>query len=117
MDGIHIGIHANGESGLNAAARRHGIDQRQLRFRLAIEAVNAAGQRVFDFAGGLAHAGEDHPRWVAAGLQHAKQFAAGNDVEARAGLRQQGENGQRGVGFYRIADGVRNTAEGVVICA
>ena len=66
---------------------RQRIDQRQFRLRLAIEHADAALERVIHLRGGLAHAGKNHlatdrrPR-----LQHAIQFAAGNDVESRAGL-------------------------------
>ena len=51
-------------------------------------------------------------RRIAAGAQHAVQFAAGDDVETGAGLGQQREYGQRGVGFDGVADGVREIAEG-----
>ena len=34
------------------------------------------------------------------------QLAAGDDVEAGSARRQQLENGERGVGFYRVADQV-----------
>ena len=113
--GVHVGVHADGKAGLHAAARGHGVDQRQFRFRLAIEAVDAARERVFHFGRGLAHAGENHLGRIAAGLEHAKQFAAGNDVEARAGFGQQRQHGQRRVGLHGVADGVRQFAEGFVV--
>ena len=54
---------------------------------------------------GLADAGEHDLRRIAAGLQHAKQLAAGDDVEAGAGFRQQRQHGQRRVGLDGVADG------------
>ena len=110
-DRVHVGIDADGEAGLLAEARRLGVDQREFRFGFAVEAVDAAFQRVFHFGGGLADAGEDDLRGVAAGLKDAIEFAAGDDVETRAGLGEEGENGQRGVGLHRVADGVRQGSE------
>ena len=94
-----------------------GVDQREFRLGFAIEAVDAAFQRIFHFRGGLADAGEDDLRRVAARLKDAVQFAAGDDVEARAGLGQQRENGERRVGLYRVTDGVRQGAERLVYAA
>ncbi len=37
-------------------ARGQRIDERQFRFRLAIETVDAVGERVLDFGGGLSDA-------------------------------------------------------------
>jgi hypothetical protein len=36
--------------------------------------------------------------------QHARQFAAGDDVEAAAGLREHLQHAQRRVGLHRVAD-------------
>ena len=110
-DGVHVGVDADGEAGLLAEARGLGVDQREFRLRFAVEAVDAAFQRVFHFRGGLADAGEDDLRGVAAGLKDAVQLAAGDDVETRAGLGQQRQHGQRGVGLHRVANGVRQGAE------
>ena len=105
------------EAGLHAEARGHGVDQREFRFRLAIEAVNAAGERVFHLGRGLTDTGEDHLRRVAAGLQYAIQLTAGNDIESRARLRQQRQYGERGIGLHGIADGMRQFAERFIVCA
>ena len=79
---------------LHAAARGQRIDQRQLGLGLAIEHVDAALQRVVHLAGGLAHAGEHDFGRIAAGLDHAIEFAARHDIEPRAGLGQQRQNGR-----------------------
>ena len=75
------------------------------------------GQRVFHFGGSLADARKDDLGRVAAGLEDAEQFAAGDDVEARAGPGQQRQHGQRRVGFHRVANRVRQAAERLVVCA
>ena len=60
-----------------------------------------------DLGSRFAHAGKDDP---ADGLgrsgQHPLQFAAGDDVEARAMVRKQIQNGQCGVRLYCITDQV-----------
>ena len=94
-----------------AEARRLGVDQREFRLRFAVEAVDAALQRVFHFRGGFADAGEDDLRGVAAGLKDAVEFAAGDDVETGALFGQEREYGQRGIGFHRVANGVRQGSE------
>ena len=43
-------------------------------------------------------------RRIAAGGEHARELAAGDDVEARAQAREQREHRQVGVGLHRIAD-------------
>ena len=108
---VHIGIDADGEAGLFAEASRLGVDQREFRLGFAIETVYAAFQSIFHFRGGFADAGKHDLRRVSARLQDAVQLAAGDDVEARAGLGKNAENGQRGVGLHRIANRVRQVAE------
>ena len=65
------------------------IDQGKLRFRLAVEAVDAALERIVDLIGGLADARENHSGRIPASLDHTEQFAARDDVETRAGFGQQ----------------------------
>jgi hypothetical protein len=52
---------------------------------------------------GLADAGEHDLARIAAGLQHARQLAARDDVEARAQFRQHLQHGQARVGLDRVA--------------
>ncbi len=75
------------------------------------------GECVLHFVGGLADAREDHLRGIAAGLEHAEELAARNDIEAGAGLGQQRQNGQRGIGFDGVADGVGQVGEGGIVGA
>ena len=110
-DGVHVRVDADGEAGLLAEARGLGVDQGEFRLGFAVEAVYAALQRVFHFGGGFADAREDDLRGIAAGLKDAVEFAAGDDVETRAGLGEERQHGQRGVGLHRVANGVRQGAE------
>ena len=105
--GLDVGIHAQSHARLHAAPVRQSVDQRQLRLRFAIENENSGGQRRVDFGRGFADAREYDLLGIAAGLQHAKQLAAGNDVESRSGLGQQPQHGQVAIGLHRVADGVR----------
>ena len=68
---------------------RQRVDQRQFRLRFAIEVLTSRRQRLVDLAARFPDSRKNHRLRIAAGLQHAIQLAAGNDVEARAGLRQQ----------------------------
>ena len=64
-----------------------------------------AVERQVDLRRGFAHAGEDDAaHGLGRGGQHALQFAAGDDVKARAALGQQLQNRQRRVGLDRVAD-------------
>ena len=49
--------------------------------------------------------------WLRCGAADALQLAAGDDVEAAAELREELEDGERGVGFDGVADGVVDAAE------
>ena len=69
-------------------ARGNVVDVFQLRFALDIEAVNTLVERILDFFARFADAGEGALLRIAAGLEHAKKFAAGNDVESGAGIGQ-----------------------------
>ena len=48
--------------------------------------MDAVFQRVIDFRGGLSHARKHNLRGVAPGAEHAKQFAPGDNIRARAWL-------------------------------
>src|SRR5262249_1711950 len=98
-------------------AGRHCVDQGQLRLRLAVEAVDAAGEGVLHLVRRLTDAGENDLSRIAAGLENAVQLAAGNDVEARARLGQQRQDGKRRVRLHGIADLMREIAERLVVSA
>ena len=74
--------------------------QSQLSLALYVELENARGQRAVDLGRRLSHARVDHPlRSLRGGRQHPFQLAAGNNVESGSAVRQQLEDGQRGVGL------------------
>ena len=113
--GVDIGIHAQRNARLDAAAGGQRIDQRQLGFGFAVEAFDLVLERVVDLLRSFADAGEDDGPRIGAGFQHAKQLAAGNDVESRAGFGEQLQDRQIAVGLDGIADLVRNIAEGALV--
>ena len=78
----------------------------QFRFALDIEAVDALLQRVLDFLARLADSCERALGWIAAGREHTKQFAAGNDVETSARVSEQLQNRAIRVCFDCITDQV-----------
>ena len=63
-------------------------------FRLAVEAVDAAGESVFDLVRRLAHTREHHRRRISAGLQYAVKLAGRDDIEAGAGGGEQRQHGR-----------------------
>ena len=60
----------------------------------------------------LADAGEHHLAGIAAGGDHARELAAGNDVEARPEPREHVEDGEVRVRLHRVADEVIAAGEG-----
>ena len=86
----------------------------QLAFRFDVEAQDARFERQAHFIRGLADAGKHHFFRLAARRQNPRQFAAGNDVEARAEAREKIQNGEAGVGLHRVADQVLALGEGRV---
>jgi ketosteroid isomerase-like protein len=115
--GVDVGVDADGDAGLDAEAGGDGIDERELGFRFAVEAVDAAGESVLHFFAGFADAGEDHLFRAAAGAENAVEFAAGDDVEAGAFGGQEAENAQVRVSFDGVEDFVGRLAEGFVVTA
>ena len=92
--GVDVGVDADGDTGLDAETGGDGIDEREFRFRFAVEAVDAARESVFDLFAGFADAGEDHLFRAAAGAEDAVEFAAGDDVEAGAFGGEEAEDAQ-----------------------
>ena len=115
--GVHIRIDAQGDRGAKLKLARNMVNQLQFGDRLHVETANTRRQRLPDFSCGLAHAGEHNTGRVAAGTQHARQLAAGDDVETAAQPRQGLQHRQVGVGLDREADAVRQRAEGLVVGA
>ncbi len=83
----------------------------QLAEALDVEALDADFERAAHLVGPLADAGEDDLLRVAAGGQHAFEFADGDDIETATGLRKRLQHRQRRVGFHRIADEVAAAGE------
>src|ERR1035438_8873372 len=90
---VHIGVHAKGDTRLASASCRERIDQSQFGFRLAIEASDVLFERVIQLSRGFSDAGEDNFSGITAGLEDAEQLATGNDVEARARVGQEFQDG------------------------
>ena len=63
-------------------------------------------ERVFDFVPRFAYAGERALRRIAAGLEHAKKLAAGNDVESGACIGEQFQDRAIRVRLDRITNQV-----------
>ena len=79
-----VGINAQRDRRAHIFCARDAVDEVELRFAFDVEGIDAFVQRVLDFVACLSDTGKGTPIRAAAGAQHAKQFATGNDVEARA---------------------------------
>ena len=112
--GEDVGIDAQCDAGALLQFRGALGEQVEFAFALDVEEQDARAQGEIDFRGGLADAGEDD----ALGCcfiygQNALELAAGHDVETCPLAVEELENGQCGVRFYRIADQVLVTREGL----
>lgn len=118
--GVHVGVHPQGHaSGLFHVAfglelPGETVDVLQFGFGLDVEHQDPGAQRLDEFGIAFAHAREDDLLHVRADLLYAGQFTAADDVEARAGVFENGEHAQAAVGFDRIADQVRDFRKGLV---
>ena len=101
--GVHVRVHAQRDRRAAAQRLRHAVQPAQFGGGLHVEAVDAGGQRLAHLGLGLSYTGEHHLAGIAAGAQHALQLAAGDDVEAGAGLSQRLQHRQVGVGLHREA--------------
>ena len=83
--GIDVGVYANRKVGRLAEMRGAGAKKLQFARAFDVEQQDAGAESEVDFVGQLADSGEDDfGGRLAVGLQHAVQFAAGDDVEAGA---------------------------------
>jgi hypothetical protein len=73
------------DSRLDPAAHRQRVDQGDFGVGLAIEAVDTAGERIFDLFRRLADSGEDHAGRIAASLNHPEELAGRDYVATHAG--------------------------------
>ncbi len=83
--GIDVGVYANGKAGRLAEMRGTGPQELQFARALDVEQQYSRLESEVDFAGQFADSGEhDIGGGFAAGLQHAVELAARDDVEAGA---------------------------------
>jgi|GEM_PF-6075133 len=113
--GVHVRVDAQRHRGDHAQLGGDQLQTLELVGGFDIEAMHADFQRTTHVVAGLADAGEDDALRLAAGSQHALQFAARDDVEARPEARQDVEHAEVGVGFHREADQVRHARQCVGI--
>jgi hypothetical protein len=103
------------------ALRGDAAQAQQLGLGFDVEAEDRRVQRLPDLGRALADAGEHHLGRIAAGAQHPRQLAAGDDVEAGTQARQHLQHRQVGVGLHRIADAVvqavQRLVEGAIVAA
>src|SRR5690606_29712859 len=83
--------------------------------RFGVEALHAGQQRIANFPGLLAHPGEHDLGRIAAGGQHALEFAARDDIEARPQPGELFQHSQVGIGLHAITDQHRTAADGVAV--
>ena len=110
--GVHVRVHAHGDGRDFFQPRGDAIDALQFRLALGIERINTLPQGEFNFGLRFADAGEDALARVAARRDDALQFAAADDVEAAAEIRQRAQYGQIGIGFDGETDEVIHRRHG-----
>ena len=86
--GVDVGIHPQRHASLDTAAVGQRVDQRQFGFGFAVEGEDSGFEGRVDFRGCFPYTGEHDVTGIAAGLEHAVQLAAADDVESRSGRRQ-----------------------------
>ena len=104
--GIDVGVDAQADASAAPVLARHLGQHAELGLALDVEAEHAGVERLAHLAARLADPREDHPRRVAAGDEDAIELAAGDDVEAAAGLGEGLQHCQRRIGLHRVADEV-----------
>ena len=85
---LHVRVHAHGDGRDFFQPRGDAVDALQFRLALDVERINVLPQREFNFRLRFAHAGKNALARVAARRDDAPQFAAADDVEAAAEIRQ-----------------------------
>jgi len=106
--GIHVWIDPQGNRRLHAQFGGDLLQTLQLVGGLDVEAVHTDFQRAAHVVASLADAGEDDAARLAAGGEHALQFTARDDVEARAETCQHVQDTEVRVGLDGEADQVRH---------
>ncbi len=111
--GEDVGVDAEGEAGADVESFGAGGEEVEFGLGLDVEEEDVGVEGGVDLPDLLAYAGEDdffEGGFV--GFADALEFAAGDDVEACSLLREEAEDGERGVGFDGVADGVGTVREG-----
>ena len=99
--GVHIRIHPQRDGRDLAHRRSHLGKTLQLRRRLHIKTANPGRERRLQLRIRFRHTGKHHLRRIAAGLQHPRQLAAGNNIKPRALRREQAQNRQIRIRLHR----------------
>ncbi|MNK99209.1 hypothetical protein D3C87_1195960 [compost metagenome] len=98
--GIHVRIDPQRHARALAQPVGHGVQPVQFGDRFDVEAAYVVRQRQRHVGLALGHAREHHLARVAAGGQHAQQFAAGHDVETGAQLGKDLQHGKVRIGLH-----------------
>ncbi len=85
--------------------------------RFDIDAAHPGADRAHQFSAGFANAREDHVRGARACRQHALEFAARDDVEARAEMLQDAQDGKVVIGLHRVMHTVATRTESRIVGA
>ena len=105
--GEDVGVDAEGEAGAFAEGFGAGGEEVEFGLGLDVEEEDVGAEGGVDLPDLLAYAGEDDFfEGGLVGFADALEFAAGDDVEACSLLGEEAEDGEGGVGFDGVADGV-----------
>ena len=110
---VHVGVDAQGHSRDFSEFRGYGVDPFQFRKRFQAEIEDLVFDRQFDLLGALSDARVDAFLRIAARVDDALKLAAGNDVEAGAGLGEKFQDVDIAAGFHREADLARIPFQGL----
>ena len=112
--GEDVGVDAEGEAGALVECFGARGEEMEFGFGLDVEEEDVGAEGGVDLPDLFADTGEDDFfQGGLVGLADALEFATGDDVEACSLLCQQAEDGEGGVGFDGVADGVEAVGEGL----
>ena len=111
--GVDVGIHADGDVGLEAELARHRVQRLQFGRTLDVDLADARLQRRHQFRRLLADAGIDDALGRNAGGQRPLHLADRDDVGPGAHLAEQADDGQVAVGLHRVGDAGVHPLDGV----
>src|SRR6266850_5847659 len=117
---VDVRIDPQGDRRALAHALRDLIDALELGLRLDVDAADTLLEGELDLRRALADAGEECLARIASRRHHARELAAGNDVEAGAELGKQRQDREIRIRLDRIADERVPALEGLrvfTVCA